>query len=650
VTVLRINRLTLQGFGPFAETQSIDFPSERGVVVVYGENMRGKTSLLNAIRFAFFGVVLARGSRRRRLHTVSNRDLAAQGIHGFKVSLEFTHDSTAYELVREAVPLVTEPHTDEDYKLDLLVRQGGTVLGPYERDRILSVAFPRDISRFFLFDGELLQEYEELLLVDSDAGRSISESIERILGVPVLKRGRSHLTLLSERTDKEAAREARRHQETQALGLALQEAIELRDNHKNEIVRLRTQLEHLTQSKSEIEERLNGSRRYASMIADLDGAKERQAVVQRDLQARRLDLQRGMSGVWRQILSSQAISARASMHGQIEAELAALKLKLRDRAIETSHCEVCERDLTDMEIGRLQPSIGYTGTDDVASSIAKLSALSRFQDREEIDQIKSAWLAIQAYEIENVSLQDRINDLTNEISESDADSLRLAQLSYSNVIEKLTVTRSAIDDEQAKLRQIEENVRRLRTKLDAAAPTDVGQSRRRAQLLKASAEVFSAAVESYKNDLKRRVESTATDYFLRMTTEKNDYSGLSINDSYGLSIMHKDGCVEDARSAGAEHVVALSLMGALQGNAPLRGPIVMDSPFGRLDENHTDNVIECLPVMAEQVILLVYEAEVGRSRMRSLLSSHLLREYELVKESSRRTRVCEVGRGGASEA
>jgi DNA sulfur modification protein DndD len=77
----------------------------------------------------------------------------------------------------------------------------------------------------------------------------------------------------------------------------------------------------------------------------------------------------------------------------------------------------------------------------------------------------------------------------------------------------------------------------------------------------------------------------------------------------------------------------------LQNNAPLRGPIVMDSPFGRLDEKHTDNVILTLPQMAEQVVLLVYEAEVGRSRMRELLGSRLLREYELERVSARRTNV-----------
>jgi DNA sulfur modification protein DndD len=122
-----------------------------------------------------------------------------------------------------------------------------------------------------------------------------------------------------------------------------------------------------------------------------------------------------------------------------------------------------------------------------------------------------------------------------------------------------------------------------------------------------------------------------------------DYAGLSINEGYGLTIKHRDGASEEARSAGAEHVVALALMGALQENAPLRGPIVMDSPFGRLDDAHTSNVVATIPDMAEQVALLVYEAEVGKPRMRELLGPHLLREYELVRESARRTTITRLG-------
>jgi DNA sulfur modification protein DndD len=168
-------------------------------------------------------------------------------------------------------------------------------------------------------------------------------------------------------------------------------------------------------------------------------------------------------------------------------------------------------------------------------------------------------------------------------------------------------------------------------------------------MLREAAEVFTAAVERYKAELRGHVEHTASKLFLSMTTEKRDYASLAINAGYGLTIVHQDGRAEEARSAGAEHVVALALMGALQHNAPLRGPIVMDSPFGRLDDSHTSNVVKTLPDMAEQVLLLVYEAEVGRSRMRELLGSRLLREYELEHVSARRTNLRQVKRGDRNE-
>ena len=146
----------------------------------------------------------------------------------------------------------------------------------------------------------------------------------------------------------------------------------------------------------------------------------------------------------------------------------------------------------------------------------------------------------------------------------------------------------------------------------------------------------------YKAVLRGRVQDAATDLFLRMTTEKRDYASLEINENYGLTILHRDGRVEEGRSAGAEQVVALALMGALQANAPLRGPIVMDTPFGRLDPEHTANIVRTLPAMAEQVVMFVQEGEIERAAVRELLGDKLLKEYQLEKETARRTCVKEA--------
>lgn len=98
--MLRLKRLEIEGFGPFADRQVLTFPPGHGVVVIYGENMRGKTTLLNAIRYAFFGKVLGRGRRERHIHVLSNRECAAQGRFGFGVALSFDFDGEPYELYR----------------------------------------------------------------------------------------------------------------------------------------------------------------------------------------------------------------------------------------------------------------------------------------------------------------------------------------------------------------------------------------------------------------------------------------------------------------------------------------------------------------------------------------------------------------------
>ena len=644
--MLRLKRLEVEGFGPFAEPQVLDFPAGAGVTVVYGENMRGKTSLLNAVRYAFFGTVLGRGSRVRRLHTISNRDLATDGRYGFAVSLTFDYDGNEYELVRDCRPRVTAPTGDDDYNQEVMLRRGTVTLGPQEREKALQQIFPKEVSRFFLFDGELLQEYEELLINESEAGHRISEAIERILGVPILKRGRIHLTQLSLEADKLAAREASKHQETQALGNALQQATEQKEAHQKELDRLQQQLQDLNAQKTEVEQFLQSMQKYASILQERDEASARLEQARRDEGLTRADLQRAMSDAWRSVLREPVRAARAAAQTEAQQELDSFRMWLRTNAVQAGHCEICDQDLPPSVSTRLKatlPADVRVQAPGVASpAMSRLSDLNKFRESDNVGEVRQLWKRLRDLELEQVTLRDRLTDLKSALADSDPETLRRSKASYSEVIEKISAVKRAIDEETVKIAERDQNIQRLKKRLETSGTTDLRASQLRARVLRGASEVFGAAVERYKADLRGRVEATASKLFLSMTTEKQDYAGLMINEGYGLTIRHRDGRAEEARSAGAEHVVALALMGALQHNAPLRGPIVMDSPFGRLDESHTTNVIRTLPEMAEQVVLFVYEAEVGKARTRELLGRHLLREYHLERVSARRTNVREV--------
>ena len=132
--MLTLRGLEVEGFGPFADRAVLTFSDQKGVTVVYGDNMRGKTSLMNAIRYAFFGEVLERGERTRGILSACNRDLVAAGKYGFTVGLSLRYEDVDFDLMREVAPKVAAPQSNEDFTTIVSLRRGGVVLGPRRAD------------------------------------------------------------------------------------------------------------------------------------------------------------------------------------------------------------------------------------------------------------------------------------------------------------------------------------------------------------------------------------------------------------------------------------------------------------------------------------------------------------------------------------
>jgi DNA sulfur modification protein DndD len=85
---MEILRATIRNLGPYYGKQEIELTAgERPVTLVHGENMRGKTSLLRAIRWALYGAARARGGESLPSYKLLNTDAAAEGTFEFSVEL-----------------------------------------------------------------------------------------------------------------------------------------------------------------------------------------------------------------------------------------------------------------------------------------------------------------------------------------------------------------------------------------------------------------------------------------------------------------------------------------------------------------------------------------------------------------------------------
>ncbi|HEY3355363.1 MAG TPA: AAA family ATPase [Polyangia bacterium] len=647
---LWLRRLEIEGFGPYPERTVLEFPDEPGVTVVYGNNMRGKTSLMNAVFYAFFGVVRDRHLRPRPLAKATNRDNAKDGRYGFTVSLAFSYEGDEYELVRTARPVVARPVNDEDFTSRPYLKRNGDPLGPDEQEHLLRTILPADVARFFLFDGELLSQYEELLIDESQTGRQISEAIEKILGVPVLKAGRAHLDGLADAAAKAENRESTRHDKTANLGTLIEELTKAKEDQERERGRLEGILVTLGAERAEVDGFLRANERAKAAVAARDLAEEQRDRAEDAETQARADLRANMAQAWRTVLGPQVQAARDEANAGVADAFSDLLLAWRLEAVEQCHCGTCDQDVPEDVRARLAATvpadakvrdIGHvTG----AGAVVTAGALNRFRDADVRPAVDAVLASINRAVIDRAAAVDAIRDLTAEIANADPEVLRERTARFERLNEEIAAVRRGIADADREIDKIAANIEDKRRKRDALGEPALAAFARRTKVLKDAAAVFVRAVEVYKQRLRTRVQDSASALFLQMTTEKQDYARLQINDQYGLSIIHADGEEEDGRSAGAEQVVALALMGALHANAPLDGPIVMDTPFSRLDPEHTANVVMTLPAMADQVVLFVQEGEISRGEVRRLLASdgRLLREYELVRRTARRTDIVRV--------
>ena len=646
--MLSLRRLEIAGFGPFADRAVLTFPDQRGVTVVYGENMRGKTSLMNAIRYAFLGEIQGRGERTRGILSACNRDLAAEGKFGFHIGLSLRYEGADFELMREVTPKIAVPQRDEDFTTVVALRRGGVVLGPAERTALLREMLPKDVARFFLFDGELLDQYAELLINESDAGRVISEAIEHILGVPVLRDARDHLMALASIASRASAKEASKHQKTEAIGNALQSANDMKEAHEQERDRKTAELEDLLTERELIETELRHQEAYATAVERLDRAREDRKAARVAQEVKAAELKVAMKDAWRTVVEEPVTAAKVAAQEAVEEAFSTLVTSLRIDAIENHHCRTCDQDVPEDVRSRLTASLpSDAATADVedhagTAALTRRSELDGFKQKDVRGEVRLIWEALRRARLDEADAEGRIVDANKILEDQDPDELRNRKMTLTELGSKIGAARNAISAEQKRVEDQDDAIARLARQLEAAGTPELAAFQQRERILARARAVFEDAVDRYKTALRSRVQESATELFVQMTTEKEDYVSLAINEHYGLTIIHKDGRAEDSRSAGAEQVVALALMGALQANAPLRGPIVMDTPFGRLDPQHTANVVTALPTMAEQVVLFVQEGEIDRATVRELLGGHLLREYQLDKETARRTLVTEA--------
>jgi len=655
---VRIKSLTMNNFMPYKGVHTLSFPEHpnRNVMLVMGDNMRGKTSFLNAIRWAFYGRALGRHLREIPTHQLHNTEAGQEGDWMFEVHIQFESEKHTYDLRRRASKknMVAIPNSPEDFDVVIGLQKDSMAIRADQIDFEINKIAPEQVSRFFLFDGELLQEYENLLIEGSEQGKKIKKAVEQVLGVPALIYGRDELSTIFKKAQKQQAKDL-----SQVKGLERQAEQQAHYQEKQlilsgDIERIGAKLKETEKERLELDDKLDGLESIHEAKAHLDMLQKRQKSILTEQEGKQHLRLEAASDVWRDLLSVKLSIKRSQLQAR-QKQLAEkteqktvfeTKIKQLEKLLNTSECPTCHQEIGEnlreeagRELGELQGKIRTFEIDhkesmEIAAELAHISAIRSTGAGKRIESIDAD---LRRLDVELTQVENDAEKKRKEIKGYDtADIARMRALRDTLLKEESTLQKD-IDDTQAKIDDITRQLEVLAKLLQDDPAARASKSTAKVRVALELQELFKQSIERLRGDLKGRVEKLATEAFLHLTTQKS-YHKLEINDNYGLQIIDDTSQRVEVRSAGAEQIVALSLIDGLSRTGRAAGPVIMDTPFGRLDLKHRENILKYLPNTASQFILLVHDGEIRKETDLEPLYDKIGLEYEILEVSPRHSK------------
>ncbi|MCW2599492.1 MAG: hypothetical protein JWM02_1321 [Frankiales bacterium] len=650
---MRYHELTVANFRVFAGTQTMTFPDGEGVVIVYGRNGKGKTSFLNAIRWAWTGAARSRGSRAVTPDRLVNRDALAEADGAAvtcRVRLGFTAEGSRWDLTRS---IVNEGGALSE---DVTLVKDGVTLTASDTSKRLAELMPPEIEQFFLFDGELLDQYERLVDDEAPTGSPLRESIEKVLGVPVVVNAARDMRTLAEEAGKAIAEAAKRERSTRELGQALEQAQTMRSSYR---ANKDTESEHIATLQVEarqVEEALAEQQSKLDLLGRRDLMRESLKELQDRHQEAKTAFAAGLANAWRAVLVDPLTAAVDELEAELEQDrerlstvTVAVALSTTFRGSGEQACPACASPLDEPHRHHLEQVLAPANgsslvelNDHVHAAAARVKTLRRIVDEQARADLRALERAYRELDVQVADTKDDLEQLDDQLRDTPAEELNALAKRGSELAVRLEKAQEVFLEQTNSYNNMGGQIDKLRASIEAAgAGTADPATLAREKVTAALAALFDQAVVAYRDKLKEDVQETASKLFRNMRAEV-DFAKLTINDQYGLRILDSKGNTVEDRSAGYEHLVALSLIGALQECSPITGPVVMDSPFGRLDPEHVEAVVGQLTVLAKQVFLLVHEGELDRATARKQLHGRLLAEYELKRVTANNTTITEL--------
>lgn len=625
--------------------------SATNTTVIHGNNGSGKTTLMNAFTWVLYEKFSPAFTSPEQL--VNKRSLAEAEVNKpvpCWVEIIFEHDHKRYQAQRICRAYKNDTGMIEYGKSELymkVVSDDGRWIHPEQSgEQIINRILPESLHQYFFFDGEKIEK-----IVRSDQRDEISEATKELLGIEVLNRGIKHLA------------EAKKSLESELQVIGNAETKELLQNKSKKD----GELDKIEERQKEIHQELKNydqlKQEINNRLLEFKGA-EGLPQQRQNLQSQASSLQEQLGQANQSIKNAIATTGYTVLLTDVITDFRGIIDGLRDRGeLPTGIKQQFVEELLNRKrcICGTELITGENHYNHVASWMAKAGVA----DVEET----AIRLSVQVEEIAK-----KIPDFWQEIDDK--------QNKISGWRKELSLTETQIEDINKKLRNfpnediqdLQKRLHDMQTKIDDLNRETGGNEQRISVVNKEIQELNKEINKKEMNEKKQKLAqeriSVTQEAVERLTEVKNRlerhfraslerrvqeiFNQISVtpyvpqlNSKYELSLIENTSGKEAsvAASTGENQILSLSFIlgiidsvrqwsqkNTFMGPDSSTFPIVMDSPFGSLDQISRRHIAEKLPQLANQLIILVTQTQ-WRGEVATEMDKYIGRQYVLVYNS-----------------
>lgn len=659
---MKLHSIQLTNFRQFyGKTPKIEFAQavDRNVTVIHGMNGAGKTAFLNAFTWALYNT-FSKGFRNP--DQLINRRAIAEAEIGTSVEctveLVFDHAGETFRVKRCVEGIRTskdEYPTLRSKEHSLLVRgTDNEWAAQHDVDTVIGRILPRDLHSYFFFDGERVERIVDPRREDR---ADLAKAVKTLLGLEIMERSIKHLKRAQRYFEEEIAKYG--NSETKELVARKEQAVDNLETIENALGQLSRNIEDQTELLGKLEDRMRklGSvathqKRKDELVEEIRSLKESLKQNEQLIKAKISDhaymcFTAEISTHFTTTISELRSKGElpAGIKKQFVERLLAENLCICGRALESSIDTECKEARTHIE-----KWLTNAGLQELEDGALRLGArIETWSDRRiEIGNRFDELIQQGKLQIESLSnAQAEFERITKELEGSPEEDVSALQKKI-NVETKLRdeyISDLGVQTHNQKQKLSE--LKKLEEELDKVEAKDAKQElakRRRAatdEVVVAMAEILKLMDKKWRSSLESKIQSIFREISIKPYIPKlrPDYSILlgdsltgdevafSQGESLVLSFSFISAIIEETKEMNAQQ-------SAFRGRDSGQYPLIMDSPFGALDETNRSHVASKISILADQVVTMVSKTQ-WREEVETAMGPRIGRTWVLTYHNPR---------------